>query len=81
MMIDTGLFSSESKKLKQTLGIYDKKFGLFGSCNHSRRILGTISFMLIFNLFNRKNLIIISLYTIFLFTITILFLYYFLKEY
>ena len=74
MMIDTGLFSSASTKIKHTLNIDDKKFGLFGSCNHSGRILGTIAFMFIFNLFNRKNLLIIPLYlhsfSIFLFTIT-----------
>ena len=74
MMIDTGLFSSASTKIKQSLNIDDKKFGLFGSCNHSGRILGTIFFMLIFNLFNRKSLLIILLYfhsiSIFIFTIT-----------
>jgi MFS family permease len=74
MMIDTGLFSSASTKIKEALKIDDKKFGLFGSCNHSGRILGTISFIFIFNLFNRKNLLVISLYihsiSIFLFTIT-----------
>ena len=62
MMIDTGLFSSASTKIKNYLNIDDKKFGLFGSCNHSGRILGTISFMFIFNIFNRKNLLLIPLY-------------------
>ena len=74
MMIDTGLFSSASTKIKQTLIIDDKKFGLFGSCNHSGRIIGTISFMFIFNIFNRKNLLLIPLYinslSIFIFTVT-----------
>ena len=74
MMIDTGLFSSASTRIKQTLKIDDKKFGLFGSCNHSGRIIGTISFMFIFNIFNSKYLLLIPLYinsfSIFLFTIT-----------
>ena len=74
MMIDTGLFSSASTKIKQTLNIDDKIFGLFGSCNHSGRIFGTISFMFIYNLFNSKYLLLIPLYinsfSIFLFTIT-----------
>jgi MFS family permease len=74
MMIDTGLFSSASTKIKEALIIDDKKFGLFGSCNHCGRILGTIIFMFIFNLFNRKNLLLIALYlnslSIFVFTIT-----------
>ena len=74
MLIDTGLFSSASTKIKYVLNIDDKKFGLFGSCNHSGRILGTISFILIFNIFNRKYLLLIPLYinsfSIFLFTIT-----------
>ena len=74
MMIDTGLFSSASTKIKQNLNIDDKKFGLFGSCNHSGRILGTIIFMFIFNIVNRKKLLLIPLYinsfSLFLFTIT-----------
>ena len=74
MMIDTGLFSSASTKIKQSLNIDDKKFGLLGSCNHCGRILGTIVFMFIFNLFNRKNLLLVQLYlnsiSIFVFTIT-----------
>lgn len=73
MMIDTGLFSSASTKIKQTLKIDDKKFGFFGSCNHSGRIIGTILFMFIFNIFNSKCLLLIPLYincfSIFLFTI------------
>ena len=74
MMIDTGLFSSASTKIKQSLNIDDKKFGLLGSCNHCGRILGTIVFMFIFNLFNRKNLLLVQLnlnsISIFVFTIT-----------
>ena len=74
MMIDTGLFSSASTKIKYALKIDDKKFGLFGSCNHSGRIFGTISFIFIFNIFNRKNLLLIPLFinsfSIVLFTIT-----------
>ena len=74
MMIDTGLFSSASTKIKYALKINDKKFGLFGSCNHSGRILGTISFIFIFNIFNRKYLLLIPLFinsfSIVLFTIT-----------
>lgn len=73
MMIDTGLFSSASTKIKQNLNIDDKKFGLFGSCHHSGRIFGTILFMFIFNVFSRKKLLLIPLYintfSILLFTI------------
>ena len=73
MMIDTGLFSSASTKIKETLNINDEKFGLFGSCNHTGRILGTITFMLVFNFVHRKKLMLVALYihclSIFLFTV------------
>lgn len=72
--MDTGLFTSASTLIKETLKIDDKKFGLFGSCIHFGRIFGTILFMFIFNIFNRKNLLIISFFinciSIFCFTIT-----------
>ena len=72
--MDTGLFTSASTLIKKTLKIDDKKFGLFGSCIHFGRIFGTIIFMFIFNIFNRKNLLIISFFinciSIFCFTIT-----------
>ena len=72
--MDTGLFTSASTLIKETLKIDDKKFGLFGSCIHFGRIFGTIIFMFIFNIFNRKNLLIISFFincfSIFFFTIT-----------
>jgi MFS family permease len=72
--MDTGLFTSASTLIKETLKIDDKKFGLFGSCIHFGRIFGTIIFMFIFNIFNRKNLLIISFFinciSIFCFTIT-----------
>ena len=74
MMIDTGLFSSASTKIKYELKIDDKKFGLFGSCNHSGKIFGTISFIFIFNIFNRKSLLLIPLFvnsfSIAIFTLT-----------
>ena len=59
LMMDTGLFSSASAKIKETLKVNDQLFGLFGSCNHSGRILGTIIFMFIFIVFNRKYLLFI----------------------
>ena len=72
--MDTGLFTSASTRIKETLEIDDTKFGLFGSFNHFGRIFGTILFMFIFNFFNRKNLLIISFFincfSIFCFTIT-----------
>ncbi len=72
--MDTGLFTSASTIIKETLQIDDTKFGLFGSFNHFGRIFGTILFMFIFNFFNRKNLLIISFFincfSIFCFTIT-----------
>ena len=72
--MDTGLFTSASTIIKESLQIDDTKFGLFGSCNHFGRIFGTILFMFIFNYFNRKNLLIISFFinciSIFCFTIT-----------
>ena len=72
--MDTGLFTSASTLIKESLKIDDKKFGLFGSCIHFGRIFGTIIFMFIFNIFNRKNLLIISFFinciSIFCFTIT-----------
>ena len=72
--MDTGLFTSASTLIKETLKIDDKKFGLFGSCIHFGRIFGTIIFMFIFNIFNRKNLLVISFFinciSIFCFTIT-----------
>ena len=60
--MDTGLFTSASTIIKEYLKIDDKKFGLFGSCIHFGRIFGTILFMFIFNIFNRKNLLIISFF-------------------
>ena len=72
--MDTGLFTSASTRIKETLEIDDTKFGLFGSFNHFGRIFGTIIFMFIFNFFNRKNLLIISFFincfSIFCFSIT-----------
>ena len=72
--MDTGLFTSASTIIKETLQIDDTKFGLFGSLNHFGRIFGTILFMFIFNFFNRKNLLIISFFincfSIFCFVIT-----------
>lgn len=74
MMMDTGLFSSATAKIKETLNVDNQTYGLFGSCNFSGRIIGTLLFMAIFNIFNRKYLILIPLYvntfSIFLFTIT-----------
>ena len=60
--MDTGLFTSASTIIKESLKIDDKKFGLFGSCIHFGRIFGTILFMFIFNIFNRKNLLIIAFF-------------------
>ena len=73
MMMDSGLFSSASSIIKKTLKINDQLFGLFGSCNHSGRIIGTIIFMIIFNKFNRKYLLLLPLYinTLALFSFTI----------
>ena len=72
--MDTGLFTSASTIIKEYLKIDDKKFGLFGSCIHFGRIFGTILFMFIFNIFNRKNLLIISFFinciSVFFLTIT-----------
>ena len=72
--MDTGLFTSASTKIKESLQIDDKKFGLFGSFIHFGRIFGTIIFMFIFNILNRKNLLIIAFFfdcfSIFCFTIT-----------
>ena len=72
--MDSGLFTSASTIIKESLQIDDTKFGLFGSCNHFGRIFGTILFMFIFNFFNRKNLLIISFFidcfSIFCFAIT-----------
>ena len=49
--MDTGLFTSASTIIKETLQIDDTKFGLLGSFNHFGRIFGTILFMFIFNFF------------------------------
>ena len=72
--MDIGLFTSASTIIKESLKIDDKKFGLFGSCIHFGRIFGTILFMFIINIFNKKNLLIISLFincfSIFCFIIT-----------
>ena len=73
MMMDNGLLSSASSIIKKTLKVNDQLFGLFGSCNHSGRIIGTIIFMIIFNTFNRKYLLLLPLYinTLALFSFTI----------
>ena len=58
---DDDVLSSWSNQIKEGLNINDKSFGVYGSIVQIGRIIGTLSVMIILNLFDRKYLIFLAL--------------------
>ena len=58
---DGGVVSARSNQIKKELNINDKSFGLYGSIVQIGRIIGTLSVMILLNLFDRKYLIFLAL--------------------
>ena len=58
---DGGVVSARSNQIKEELNINDKSFGIYGSIVQIGRIIGTLSVMILLNLFDRKYLIFFAL--------------------
>ena len=58
---DGGVVSARSNQIKKELNINDKSFGFYGSIVQIGRIIGTLSVMILLNLFDRKYLIFLAL--------------------
>jgi len=58
---DGGVVSARSNQIKKELNINDKSFGIYGSIVQIGRIIGTLSVMILLNLFDRKYLIFFAL--------------------
>ena len=58
---DGGVVSARSNQIKEELQIDDKSFGIYGSIVQIGRIIGTLSVMVLLNLFDRKYLIFFAL--------------------
>ena len=58
---DGGVVSARSNQIKEELQINDKSFGIYGSIVQIGRIIGTLSVMILLNLFDRKYLIFVAL--------------------
>ena len=58
---DGGVVSARSNQIKEELNINDKSFGIYGSIVQIGRIIGTLSVMILLNLFDRKYLIFCAL--------------------
>ena len=58
---DGGVVSARSNQIKEELNINDKSFGFYGSIVQIGRIIGTLSVMILLNLFDRKYLIFLAL--------------------
>ena len=56
-----GVVSARSNQIKEELNINDKSFGIYGSIVQIGRIIGTLSVMILLNLFDRKYLIFFAL--------------------
>ena len=54
MQNSSGLLSSASKNIKETLHMNDKEFGMFGTANGLGRVIGSSIYLIIVNNFNRK---------------------------
>ena len=54
MQNSSGLLSSASKNIKETLNMNDKEFGMFGTVNGLGRVIGSSIYIIIVNHFNRK---------------------------
>jgi MFS family permease len=62
LMVNVGIMSAATRKIKESLEIDNQTYGMFGSLNSTGRIIGTFLFMFLVNKWNRKFLIIIPLY-------------------
>ena len=51
MQNSSGLLSSASKNIKETLNMNDKEFGMFGSANGLGRVIGSSIYIIIVNNF------------------------------
>ena len=58
---DGGVVSARSNQIREELNINDKSFGIYGSIVQIGRIIGTLSVMILLNLFDRKYLIFFAL--------------------
>ena len=58
---DGGVVSARSNQIKEELNINDKSFGIYGSIVQIGRIIGTLSVMILLNLFDRKYIIFFAL--------------------
>ena len=58
---DGGVVSARSNQIKEELNINDKSLGIYGSIVQIGRIIGTLSVMILLNLFDRKYLIFFAL--------------------
>ena len=56
--VSSGLLSSASKIIKDSLKMNDTDFGLFGTCYGIGRVLGSLFFMLASDTLNRKYILI-----------------------
>ena len=54
----SGLLSSASKDIKETLHMNDKEFGMFGTVNGLGRVIGSSMFIFLVNNFSRKSILI-----------------------
>ena len=68
--VSSGLLSSASKIIKDSLKMNDTDFGLFGTCYGIGRVLGSLFFMLASDTLNRKYILIIFLFVKSIFLIT-----------
>ena len=60
LMVNVGIMSAATRKIKESLEIDNQTYGMFGSLNSTGRIIGTFLFMFLVNKWNRKFLIIIK---------------------
>ena len=58
----SGLLSSASKDIKETLHMNDKEFGMFGTVNGLGRVLGSSLFIFLVNNFSRKSILIFFIF-------------------
>lgn len=52
----SGILSSSSKSIKNSLNFNEREFGLFGSFNGYGRALGSITFLIIVDQINHKKI-------------------------
>lgn len=59
--ITSGLISSASQDIKTLLNLNDKQFGMFGTAMGIGRVIGSMLFIKLVNIVNRKWLLVLSL--------------------